>query len=137
MVNRDTILAQIVLHNSKPQFFRDFDLIDVKDEIVGNIITEQEYRQIVQLKHSNYQIDKLFYILGYDKNKFYDFIEAITEKYDWLSELLTNLQNNREYNMDAAQINNKLCVLRSEMPRLADFNIHRHKYVSKLLKKKL
>lgn len=130
MDNINEIFVQSVLYSNKEKFILDFDLMDVKADIGDKIFTKQEYSQILKHKNGKDQIEKLFYILGYDRNKLNDFIIAIGEKYDWLSnDLRADLRNNTRNITHVNVVNEKLNVLRSEMPRLADFNVHRHEYV--------
>lgn len=109
-------------------FRQDFEFVDVRDDLIKNLLTEDECRQILDETDADRQLDRLFFLLTYNEKKsLAKFIELIRNSYFWISEGIDNyLQHPRDEGLEIFET----CINRSWIPNKRNILVHRCELVS-------
>lgn len=109
-------------------FRQDFEFVDVRDDLIKNLLTEDECRQILSETELDRQLDRLFFLLTYNEKKSLAmFIELIRNYYFWISaEMEAYLRHPRDEGMEIFET----CINRSWIPNKRNVLVHRCDLVS-------
>lgn len=127
--------AQITLQQCRDAFLADFDFYDVEVDLLRDrVFTEQERDDIISQATKVDRIDKMYFLLSLDPQKYVDFMHSIESKYDWLYAKMTRCFNDDANDLQLEPVCDKISLLLKSVPRLADYNVHRTEYVYNLNK---
>lgn len=109
-------------------FRKDFEFVDVRDDLINNLLTEDECRQIMEESDTDKQLERLFFLLTYNEKKsIAKFVELISPSYYWLS---TEIQSYLQYPRDDGLEMFETCIDRSWIPNKRNVLVHRCELVS-------
>lgn len=123
--------SQEILQATRRHFNLDFEVSDIPTTDMHAVFTQSECDDINRHATEEGRIDQLFYFLSLDVSKFRKFIEeTIVDRYAWLSNQMRSAFRDTANDTFLREKFEKMRALRIDMPRLADYNVHRKEYVS-------
>lgn len=125
-----------VLCQRKSEFIDDFAYADIhRDMERGRILPSEKLNAIKKIRIDRERIEYLFFLLIYKASTaaFAEFSHILHEKYEWLADRieldLRNLNRTDDTDEDYYE---PIILLRKEIPKHVDYNVHRCKYVSSI-----
>lgn len=123
--------VQEILHNIRSGFILDFEVSDIPATYLRSVFSQSECDDINRHATELGRIDQLFHFLSLDVEKFEIFVDqTISARYHWLSVRMRKAFEDTTTDNFLLDKFDKMRLLRLDMPRLADYNVHRKEYVS-------
>lgn len=123
--------VQEILHNIQNGFNLDFEVSDIPATYLRFVFSQSECDDINRHATELGRIDQLFHFLSLDVAKFQIFVDqTIFQRYHWLSDRMRKAFEDTTYDAFLLEKFEKMRSLRLDVPRLADYNVHRKEYVS-------
>lgn len=123
--------VQEILHNIQHGFNLDFEVSDIPTAYLRAVFSQSECDDINRHATELGRIDQLFHFLSLDVGKFQMFVDnTIFDRYPWLSDRMRKAFEDTTNDTFLLEKFNKMRLLRLDIPRLADYNVHRKEYVS-------
>lgn len=123
--------VQEILNNIQNGFILDFEVSDIPAKYLRSVFSQSECDDINRHATELGRIDQLFHFLSLDVKKFENFVDnTIFERYHWLSGRMRKAFEDTTNDTFLLEKFEKMRSLRLDLPRLADYKVHRKEYVS-------
>lgn len=134
LLDSPTLNRRKLFEKFRDAFRQDFEFVDIRDELINHLLTENECRQIQDEPTTDRQLERLFFLLTYDEKKsIASFVDLIRQVYRWLSEDIEAYLRDPPEEIGSLDMFEK-CINRSWMPNKRNVFVHRCELVRSLIK---